>query len=348
MNSTPSTLKQILVGTCCALALRLAAVAADNLIERSYPLSSGAKGGFVDSHQVNGAGNLEVIYKYKGKNAIYEHYEFDRGLNLVKQWESETDPGQYEIKPDREFAYLYARTGGGNSFNIISTKLHLVKVTSNDTWIKERQRYRRKITRTDEFKARNEENRNYEGFDAFDNETTGGMMILAAADAKQAGTGRKMRQFEVLDARLDGTFQRFPIEFEHPHSLVYSAHIRNQPAGPFHREENNDLENSDMGFIFAPDDGDKAPDARQYTYVRMDKQGAVKERMILNTPPGSTIITSHHSDGGDTVYFCGVALKENKFYRQSFNEYAPLPNPSFGEAASGRMFEYEKRLRGLR
>ncbi|MEO8760898.1 MAG: hypothetical protein ABI388_06590, partial [Bacteroidia bacterium] len=109
-------------------------VFSQNIIEKQQELSKKAgKGYFYDALQNTQTGEVEITYKFKNKSkdvqGAYETYYFDKNLAFIKQEESTTLKSDVTDKPDYTKSFVYATVGGCNSFNILSTKLHLSKLT---------------------------------------------------------------------------------------------------------------------------------------------------------------------------------------------------------------------------
>ncbi len=333
---------------CLAASIITSASFAQNLTEKIQALSKNAsKGYFYDATQDAETGNIDVVYKFKGKKkddkASYETYSFDKNINFLKQEETQVLKKDIADKPDYSSTFVYAYVGG-NNFMINSTKLHLSKQTYNYTWNKDKKGYISKRTEDIEIKPQNEEKRTYSGYASYTNSENGDLMVLATSVTKgddEAAT----KNFVVLHVKIDLSISEIPLKFASPQQLVYTC-LKGSDAASTDAEDESafegDIKSADMVYIFAPTFNKKNPvDYKKYTYLRMDKTGAIKEQFTFDAPSPNFIITGTGETADGALYFCGSYMDDDKTFDQLYKEYSPLENPYYLEGANSRMTVYE-------
>ncbi len=321
---------------------------AQNLTEKIQELSkSASKGYFYDATQDATTGNIDVVYKFKGKKkddkASYETYTFDKNINFLRQEETQVLKKDIADKQDYSSTFVYATVGGPN-FMINSTKLHLSKQTYTYTWNTEKKGYIRKRIEDIDIKPQNEEKRTYSGYASYTNSKNGDLMVLATSVTK-GDEEKASKNFVLLHVKTDLSIIEIPLKFENPQQLVYTC-LAATEIGLEDEESDSkfegDISNADMVFVFAPTFNKKNPlDYKKYTYLRIDYLGAVKEQFFIDAPSPNFIITGNGiaADGG--LYFCGSYMEDDKTFDQLYKEYSPLENPYYLEGSNSRMTVYE-------
>ena len=309
-------------------------------VEKVFELSKAAKGGYLYATEVNAAGNFEVTYQIpKNKKEIkYETYEFDKDFNLIKTTESEVDKTKLPDKPDINVDFINASVGGGSSFTILGTKLNLYRVTATKKWDKEKKRYKFVNYKSEDFKPKNESNKSYSGYAAYTNNTTGEMIALVTSEAEKGSKEKAKKDFALLQVKKDLTFNEIPFNFEKQQTLVYTTLMRRD----FVSDDEDNLDNSDMIFVFADD---KDGDASNYTYYKIAENGKVFEKIPFKNPGAVVPITAHYQKD-NVMYFTGVSLKSDKYFSQMIGEYSPLENYHYLKNGyeNSRMESYTKKL----
>lgn len=319
---------------------------AQTVNEKVQELSkNAAKGFFYDAVLNESTGNLEVTYAFKDKNkdkdadAQYETYSFDKALNFIKS--EETKITVADKAPYTE-SYIAASVGGCNSFNILSMKLHLSKQTYNYTWSKKKKGFIGKRVEDVEIKPKNDDQRNYSGYDAFRYTKDGKMIVLASSETKTADGMQK--EFVLLEVKTDLSTHEISLPIG-PSQLVYSNFAEN-PGSEEATEENNDM---DMIFIFAPTFNKKNPaNYKQYTYLRIDKNGTVKQNIKLDVPSANFVISGLGEWTDGSIYLCGSYMDNDKTFDQVYGEYSPLENPCYTGGANKRMEGYENKTEKIK
>lgn len=293
--------------------------------EQIHKISGKAKKGYLYESYLNDKGNIEVVYNIKsGKDkVVYEIYEFDSKLGLVDTRNEENRKPKGIVKPDKSYKAIHATVGGGNSFNILSTKLNLFQRSVNQTWDVEKQRYKTKVSETKEFKPRNAENKTFNGNVSY-RSSDGSLWVLATSE--KSDKKDKTREYSLLHVLTDLSLEETPITFDRPHILIYSLIVPKPGSDLDELDEDEDAPDGDMIFIFAPNEGD----LKQYTAIQFDAQGKVRSRFVISAPRNITSITAHRTLADGTIYLCGLAVDNPKRnFDNEIGEYASIINPSY-------------------
>ncbi len=325
-----------------------AGLLAQNFTEKSQELSKKAyKGYFHYAYQDPQTGNIEVTYKFKNKSSdetgAYETYYFDKNLAFIKQEESSVLKSDIADKPDYTASMVYATVGGCSSFSILSTKLYLTKRTYEYKWNKEKKGYVRKRTEDIEIKPANDDKRAYSGYASFDDSETGKIMVLTSSETKNEGKVKK--DFVLLEVKTDLSTREIVLPLESS-QLVYCASINNSTDT---EDENassaeGDISKSDMIFIFAPSfNKNGGVDFKKYTYMRIDKNGVIKENLKFDAPSANLIISGCGQTKDGAIYLCGSYNDLDKTFDQLYKEYSPLVNPCYTGGSNYRMETYENK-----
>jgi hypothetical protein len=313
------------------------------VIENTQDLSKNSVNGyFYDATQNSDNGNIEVIYKFKKSSkdadASYETYSFDKNLKFIKAEETKanvTDKTPYSK------TFVYATVGGCSSFDVLSMKLALTKRTYNYAWNADKKRFYGKRTENITITPENDAKRAYSGYAAYRENETGKMMVLTSSETK--GDDKKIKKdFILLEVKIDLTTREIELPLE-PSQLVYCDIAKSQNI--VSAEDDNDgltLDNGDMIFVFAPTFNKLSSiDYKKYTYLRIDKNGFIKENIKFDAPSPNLIITCLQQSNDGSVYMSGSYTSDPKSFDLLYKEYSPLENPCFPDAANYRMSTYE-------
>jgi len=300
-----------------------------------------AKGKFRSAEISAESGNIEVMYHLKGdKNEDvreYKKYVFDRNINFVK--DEEIHESKDEEKPDKVHDVVMAQLGNGKKFSMESLKLHLSSGKLIYKWNADKGIYQYHYEEGDEVNLKNEDEKYYTGYAAYTNNTTGDLYLLGMSD--KDGKHRNVSLLHVKKADL--SMEETPIDFKSPQGLVYSGLIANG-----NEEGNNDLEHSDMIFVFAPKKADPMPDQKKYTYLRIDNTGKVKERFEIDAPSASMTISSHMTTKDGSLYLTAAYNSDaDESFEKLYGEVIYLVNPSYSVSSgepNKRMETYHKDL----
>ncbi len=318
------------------------------VIEKTQDLSkNSSKGYFYDAIQNTETGGIEVTYKFKKSSkdadASYETYFFDKNLNFIKN--EETKVNIVDKSPYTKTS-VYASVGGCSSFSILSTKLYLTKQTYNYEWNSDKKRFVGKRIESIEIKPANDDKRAYSGYDAFREKETGKMMVLTSSETK--GEDKKIKkEFILLEIKPDLTTKEIALPLE-ASQLVYSDITKKENIVTNDGEDNVTLDNGDMIFVFAPTfNKTSSIDYKKYTFLRIDKNGIIKENFKIDAPSANLIITGLGQANDGSIYLCGSYSKEEKTFDQLYKEYSPLENPCYTGGSNYRMDTYETKTENM-
>lgn len=323
------------------LACTLSLQAQNNYVEKTIPLSKSACKGYMYDCEFSESGDMKVVFKYSDKKKeLYETYSVDNSLGNVNQKTDETIKDKSIVKEDYSTTGIYASIGGSNSFDVLSTKLKLFKVTYNYAWNKNKQRYNRSVANREKVVIKNVDDRSYEGFIDFGNSSNGELMVLTGV------TNKKEKNFYLLNVKPDLSFNEIPVKLDGNHSLVYACTIQKNITD----EDNEfDISKADMIFIFAPNN--KEADTKKYTYLRVNNTCKIIDQYTFAAPSPNLIITEAKLlDNGNVMLF-GAYTKTDKAFEYTFGEYGPITSPGYIATDNAgnqnlRMSKYNRNLEG--
>jgi hypothetical protein len=265
--------------------------------------------------------DLKLLYKIPGdknKNEIsYEQYQFDKNLTFKgAQPTSENKTGN----ADYTLTCISATVGGGNSFNVLSMKLSLSKSVWERKWDFERQKYIWGKRLSSEVVKPKNGNDKYKGFAAYENDSTGELMVVASYDSDKKDVDN---QFVILYVSTDLDVKETQVPLTGKYSLVYTGQ----------------LENGNVFIVLAPKKG--ATDIKKYMYVEYSNKGALLYKTEFASPSANMIVMDAAEASG-SLYLIGMSTKGKGAYNEVFTDYAPINNPSYTDAANFQQFKYEK------
>ncbi len=319
------------------------------VIEKTQDLSKkSAKGYYYGAFQNPETGNIEVTYKFKNSSkdaqGSFETYYFDKNLSFIKQEESTVLKSDIADKPDYTKSIIYAQVGGCSSFDVLGTKLYLAKRTYEYKWSSDKKNYTRKRTEDVEIKPKNDDKKSYSGYSAFTDDETGKLMVLVSSETK--GDDKKInKNFILLEVKTDLSIKEIPLPLD-ASQLVYSGVLQNSLGDEelFESEYDGDISQGDMVFIFAPTFDKKSNvDYKKYTYLRVDKDGSIKENIKIDAPSPNFIVTGLGQSKDGASYLFGSYNNDDKTFDQLYKEYSPLPNPCYTNGINYRMDTYERK-----
>jgi hypothetical protein len=308
--------------------------------EKVIPLSKSASNGYFYNISQANDGGLGVTFEFaEKKKQKFERYSLDKQLSLLSQEVVETDPGASgAVKEDYTTQVLWANIGGSTSFDVLSSKIKVFRVTRAYKWDRAKQRYNRSVTAREKVVLRNVEDKAYLGYIAFGNEKTGDLIALTAIEQK------KDKQFYLLTIKPDLSVNEQALNLQGKHTLVYAfaAQKEGDPDDEF------DISNGDLVFIFAPEE--KGADFKKYVYMRYDNTGKLAEQFSFTAPSPNLAVTAGSIQNND-VYLFGAYTKSDDSFHEVFNEYGPIPSPGFVATDNTgsenlRMFKYNKAIEG--
>jgi hypothetical protein len=287
-------------------------------IEAQHTISKKANKGYLFETSLNENGNIELIYKIKaGKDkTTYEVYEFDKSLKFIQNKEADSHKTRYKTKAEISKKIVYATVGGGSSFDILSTKLHLHFKTIKKVWDVESQKYRVQTIQREDINPKNESNKKFKGNVDY-NTADGSLFVLATSDK---GKGDKSKTYSLLKIDVEKNMSETEIEFDRQHVLIYSGLMTNNAE-----ESDNVINNEEMFFVFAPETGN----LKEYTILQYNIEGKLTQRYIMNVPKNILAITAHNITSDGSLYFCALSTENKKYFTNTIGEYTPIENLSY-------------------
>jgi len=312
--------------------------AQNSVVEKTIPLSKSSSDGYFFQVKPAADGSFGVTFEFSEKKSQkFEVYLVDSQLKLVSQEISEKEPvNTGEVKEDYTRNIIWASIGGSSSFDVLSSVIKIFKVTYKNTWNKNQQKYNRTVSSREKVVLKNVDDKNYIGYIAFGNDNNGELMALTSIDQK------KDKQFYLLNIKTDLSVNEIPIKLNGNHSLVYSF------AAQKNAESDNefDISDGDMVFIFAPKDKDA--DTKKYVYIRYDNSGKLLEQFDFTAPSPNLAITAGRLVDNNLFLF-GSYTKSKEAFGEVFNEYGPISSPGYAASDNTgsenyRMFKYNKAI----
>lgn len=315
-------------------------VLAQNFSQKAVPLSKQASNGYFREVSVGADGSVKATFDFTEKKVSKtEVYDFDASLNLSKQSfaEPKTESNTGESKPDKTYSVMWANVGGNNSFDVLSLKLKVFKITYKSVWSKSKQRYIRNVENRESIKLKNLDDKSYLGYMAYANSNSGELFALSAIEEK------KSKKFVLLNIKTDLSIQEIDVPLSGKYTLVYSYAAQNDANS----NDDFDISDGEMVFIFAP--ADKSPDLKKYVYLKYNNQGKLMEEITFQSPSSNLAFTSSRKIGSD-VYLFGSYTKSKDAFEEVFGEYGNIMSPGYAAteklygAENLRMFKYYKNL----
>jgi hypothetical protein len=312
--------------------------AQSNYSEKTIPLSKSASKGYLYDFDVSETGAMQVVFKYSDKKKeLFETYSIDKDLAQVNQKTEETAKDRSIVKEDYTKSMIYANIGGSNSFDVLSSKLKLSKAEFSYTWNKDKQKYYSKQTKYEKITLKNVDDRAYAGYADFGNKSNGELMVLTAIENK------KEKTFYLLNVKQDLSIKEIALPLEGKQTLAYSCAV--QKGSGTEDEDEFDISNADMLFIFAP--AEKSPDLQKYTFIRLDNKGTITDQFTFTSPSPNLLITESKLIPNGNIILFGAYTKSKDAFEEVFGEYGPIISPGYlatdvTGSQNYRMFKYNK------
>ncbi|MBU0765004.1 MAG: hypothetical protein KJ607_09240 [Bacteroidetes bacterium] len=296
-------------------------------LEKTYEITSKAKRGYLGNVVYNDAEKtykLTYVTKSTEKKAKFEHYYFDNDFNFIKMEEDEVELEKASEKY-RWFIYhgeLYSVMGNYVEPNMVGTLvLKKKKITYKYDWFF--LGYYKTTEILEKVKPKTDDGRKFFYYAHGEDDVTGDIYVLCGvkADLKSIKAGEAtayshQTDFVMLKFNADlELVKETPIKFETPQGVKYSGVI------PVYK---NDPENPSLGemvFVFAPVGGPGMnkyadPNPRNYTYVRVDNNLEVKERIPFESPSSFWKVDEQVYDlSTGAVYLFGPSIEgKDKYY----------------------------------
>jgi hypothetical protein len=287
-------------------------------------LSKTAQAGALYDVQLSESGELSLTYGYKAKKEErFVNYSFDAQLKLLKEEESAEPRIKVKDKPTLNYEYIYTSVGGCSSFDILSMKLNVSKISVTKTWNNKKQRYDSDLTE-EKISGGKDNKFKYKGYVGYFNAETGANLVLVKADDK---SDEDESGFKLASITLDGKVNEISIGELVKYNLVFSSLVKRNPDMPDKYDEKNLAEYNAL-YIFAPSRNTTA-DAKDFVVLITDGAGnKISETTVTMPMPSSTIMEMQQS--GNDLYFFGLTAKSKSlYYRGVFMDYSNINNPCY-------------------
>jgi hypothetical protein len=299
-----------------------------NLLEKTYEITGKAKRGtLVDVKYLSDVGQYKLYYTIKsGLTSItLQIYTFDKDFTFidVKNQEVEVDR-LAALKASNPFDFSWVNYRGGSytvegtnvEGNLVGTLvLKKKQVTYGYNWFT--MEYNKTVKILEKVKPKNDEGTRFYYFTHFEDDSNGDLYVLAGArDAKKGNDPLKYyKEFHLLKFNKDlDMVKDLKIPFDYCNGYIYAKGLTESVDG------NSDDETiSNMIFVFAPYNLGKTnrdPDAANYTYVRIDKDLNLTERIPFKSKASYWNIDYVLVNDKDVYAFGPLAAGKDDYYNE--------------------------------
>lgn len=261
---------------------------------------------------------LSFVTATKAKKIKVEKYVFDYDLNF-KTSEKE----EYEKAKDVKSKYKWfkfrneevEKTIGVTAEPTMMGNLVFKRKEITSFWSWYYGGYRTEVKVTDKLKPRNDEGNKYFYRGHFDNDETGELLALVSPKINGKDAYKMGMEFNVLKVDKDlNIVSKVDIMFENPQFLIWKGVFDNT---------------GDFAAVFAPTAGmgikNESEKPIEYTYVRINPNGEVVERIPFETKATRWMIGgAYEKDGITTLYGAGFNIDKPKDAYADFKNYAPV------------------------
>jgi hypothetical protein len=299
-----------------------------NMIEKTYEITGKAKRGtLVDVKYMADAGQYKLYYTIKsGLTSItLQIYTFDKDFNFidVKNQDVEVD-NLAALKVSNPFDFSWVNYRGGSysvegtnvEGNLVGTLvLKKKRITYGYNWFT--MEYGKTVQILEKVKPKNDEGTRYYYFTHFEDDSNGDLYVLAGArDAKKGNDPLKYyKEFHLLKFNKDlDMVKDLKIPFDNCNGFIYAKGLTESVDGT---SDNETISN--MIFVFAPYNLGKAgrdPDNTNYTYVRIDKDLNLTERIPFKSKASYWNIDYVLVNDKDVYAFGPLAAGKDDYYNE--------------------------------
>lgn len=289
--------------------------------EIAHQISNKAEQGYLGDVTMDGDKKeitLSFVTATKAKKIKVEKYVFDYDLNF-KTSEKE----EYEYAKDVKAKYKWfkfrneevEKTIGVTAEPTMMGNLVFKRKEITSFWSWYYGGYRTETKVTDKLKPRNDEGNKYFYRGHFDNDETGELLALVSPKINGKDAYKMGMEFNVLKVDKDlNIVSKTDIKFDHPQFLIWKGVFDNT---------------GDFAAVFAPTAGmgikEESDKPTEYTYVKINPQGEVVERVPFETKATRWMIGgAFEKDGVTTIYGAGFNIGKPKDAYADFKNYAPV------------------------
>ncbi len=297
-----------------------------NLLEKTYEITGKAKRGtLVNATYDQTTGHYKLYYSvWSGLLSItLQVYTFDKDFNFVdlKNEDYQTDKlAELKKLHPNEFSWVnfrgasYSVEGNSVEGNLVGT-LVLKKKRTSYVYDWYNMNYTKTVQILDKVKPKNDEGTRYYYFTHFEDDSNGDLYILCGArDAKKGNDPLKYyKEYHILKFNKDlDLLKDVKIPFDFNTGYTYATNLTQTT------EEGSEAIN-EMIFVFAPFDVGKTncdPENTNYTYLRVDKDLNISERIPFKSKAGYWNI-DYILATNDAVYAFGpLASGKDDYYNK--------------------------------
>ncbi|MBI2968621.1 MAG: hypothetical protein HYY40_12545 [Bacteroidetes bacterium] len=323
------TLKLLTAGFIVASTFGMSDASAQKLAaENTVEISGKSKRGYLGNVVVDDTKQqLDLVFVTKSTNrkVKFQVYQFDYDLKLINQFadEQEVERAREKYKwikaPKEDVQVFNGVTAEGDMMgNLVFKKK---EITLKYNWWTGKYQKEQKIL--DKLKPKSEDGKSYllsvigmdedgkQQYSAFDIDETGEVIAIVGEKGKIKDDPYKhQKEFKIMKANgnLDMTVPG-EVTFANPHTVIYCGLIK---EGSIDVDE---VGLGDIAIVYAPIAGQgygkiKDPNPTTFTYVRIGRDGIVKEKIDFTTKAAKwTIDAVYETEGQVIIYGPGKILK---------------------------------------
>lgn len=285
--------------------------------EATHEISKKANKGYLYEPKVDEAKNeisLTYVTKATGRFAKFETYKFDMNFTFKSVEESEVPLEKIKgFKADKGEEYtVEAVTVEPNLLGTLILKSKTYKRKWNWFW----GGYDTKVSFGEKIKPKSDDGGKFQYIAHSEQPESGNILIFAGDKGTGLGNALKMTT-EIHILRFDHDLNKVSdqlLKFDHPQTVV--------AVNTDDQDDDDDTDN-DVLLLFAPMGG-KAykksadPNATNYTFVRVGKDGTVKERISIASKAGIFNGTMFVTLGADVLIMGATGDKTDDYYDEKF------------------------------
>jgi hypothetical protein len=285
--------------------------------EGTHEISKKANKGYLYEPTVDEAKNevtMTYVTKASGKKAKFETYKFDLDFNFKGMEESEVPLEKIKgFKADKGEEYtVEAVTVEPNMLGTLILKSKTYKRKWNWFW----GGYDTKVSFGEKIKPKSDDGGKFQYIAHSEQQESGNILIFAGDKGTGLGNALKMTT-EIHILRFDHDLNKISdnlLKFDYPQTVV--------AVNTDDQDDDNDTD-SDVLLLFAPMGG-KAykksadPVATNYTFVRVGKDGTVKERISIASKAGIFNGNMFVTIGDDVLIMGATGDKTDDYYDEKF------------------------------
>ncbi|MBY0476330.1 MAG: hypothetical protein K2Q24_01700 [Chitinophagaceae bacterium] len=285
--------------------------------EATHEISKKANKGYLYEPKVDEAKNeisLTYVTKATGRFAKFETYKFDMNFTFKSVEESEVPLEKIKgFKADKGEEYtVEAVTVEPNLLGTLILKSKTYKRKWNWFW----GGYDTKVSFGEKIKPKSDDGGKFQYIAHSEQPESGNILIFAGDKGTGLGNALKMTT-EIHILRFDHDLNKVSdqlLKFDHPQTVV--------AVNTDDQDDDDDTDN-DVLLLFAPMGGkgykkSADPNATNYTFVRVGKDGTVKERISIASKAGIFNGTMFVTLGADVLIMGATGDKTDDYYDEKF------------------------------